>query len=614
MTGSVFISYRREGSSGAARLISDRLKARLGTNNVFIDVTDILPGVDWHDRLTAAVNSCEILLTVIGTNWLTCTDTNGARRLDDPNDYVRIEIETALNRDIPVVPVLVERAVLPKSDNLPDSLKKLPFRQGTTITPERFYSDSDLLGDSLDKILTKQREDTIWAERTENQKKIFSVVTESNITYLIDTIVQEFTKQEVDNIVLLTLGQEHYDKCADYNSGNLCDIRKLVEHLIGRRILFQFLNAIKTAKPTIEALAKALEPFGSMLHSPTESQVVSDVRSGLQVLNELRDDPSAPVIATERIGYSEKHLTSLGSDLEKLRAYKILHDTLQKMQMTIYPQLRQLMIRLRVEDRGLIVDQIRTHIDSLTILVQEAARGANALKDIPARCTPEKKWINNLTVIIGDLESALQNDEIIVGEHARRAVLQLRNLIRTNPVRVNQVLREAAETLPLKDLMSLFTQISLISELSIRQKYVLDVARASLEFLYVSLQSRVALHSQWQDLETELWGADDEFEQEAPTVSDEISALWYNIRQKIEPLWNLDPGQEWVLTTKQYATAFESFQNTSGDEFRKAKYNYDRFKFHARRQFFSVDGALGDFCGGIVKIGEPITDLTTRAE
>jgi TIR domain len=157
--GGVFISYRREGSSAAAKAISDQLKIQLGTKNVFIDVADITPGSDWRDTLVSAVVECEMLLAIIGVNWITCATPIGVRRIDDENDYLRIEIETALTRNIPVIPVLVERALLPGSDCLPDTLKKLPFRQGSTITSERFESDIQVLVSDVGRILSKRRED-----------------------------------------------------------------------------------------------------------------------------------------------------------------------------------------------------------------------------------------------------------------------------------------------------------------------------------------------------------------------------------------------------------------------------------------------------------------------
>jgi hypothetical protein len=189
-------------------------------------VADITPGSDWRDTLVSAVVECEMLLAIIGVNWITCATPIGVRRIDDENDYLRIEIETALTRNIPVIPVLVERALLPGSDCLPDTLKKLPFRQGSTITPERFESDIQVLVSDVGRILSKRREDAIWETKSENQKKLESTVTSSALSLMIDTIIQEFDPDELDNIVLFSFGQETYDECFDDISVGRCNIRK----------------------------------------------------------------------------------------------------------------------------------------------------------------------------------------------------------------------------------------------------------------------------------------------------------------------------------------------------------------------------------------------------
>src|SRR5574337_1156833 len=112
MTGGVFISYRREDSGGYAGRIYDRLTSRLGRENVFFDVDTIPPGRDFVEVLSERVAKCDALLAVIGKHWVVSADSNNRRRLDDPNDFVRIEIEAALNRNVPVIPVLVDGAAM----------------------------------------------------------------------------------------------------------------------------------------------------------------------------------------------------------------------------------------------------------------------------------------------------------------------------------------------------------------------------------------------------------------------------------------------------------------------------------------------------------------------
>ena len=145
MSGGVFISYRREDSRGFAGRIYDRLSDRLGSENIFFDVDNIAPGLDFVEVLTERVASCDALVAVIGKDWLASVDRTGRRRLDDAEDFVRVEIEAALKRGVRVIPVLVENAAMPQAEELPESLRKLARRQGIAIDHARFNSDVERL-------------------------------------------------------------------------------------------------------------------------------------------------------------------------------------------------------------------------------------------------------------------------------------------------------------------------------------------------------------------------------------------------------------------------------------------------------------------------------------
>ena len=102
--GRIFMSYRREETAYPAGWLFDRLVSHFGRDQVFKDVDSIELGDDFAEVITTAVESCEVLLALIGNRWLTATGRDGRRRLDDPNDFVRVEIEVALTRDVRVIP------------------------------------------------------------------------------------------------------------------------------------------------------------------------------------------------------------------------------------------------------------------------------------------------------------------------------------------------------------------------------------------------------------------------------------------------------------------------------------------------------------------------------
>jgi hypothetical protein len=153
MMGGIFISYRREDTQHAAGRLVDCLSLTFGTDQLFFDIDTIEPGLDFKKVVSQKVQACDVLLAVIGTNWLSSSDQAGARRLDNPKDYVRIEIEAALARDIRVIPVLIDAALMPSDDDLPDTLRSLTNRNAVRLVHERFASDAVGLTQALAKVV-----------------------------------------------------------------------------------------------------------------------------------------------------------------------------------------------------------------------------------------------------------------------------------------------------------------------------------------------------------------------------------------------------------------------------------------------------------------------------
>jgi len=154
----IFLSYRREDAEGeAGRLFADLVK-HFGDDKVFMDVAAIEPGRDFRKVIDENVASCGVLLALIGPHWVDAQDAGGKRRLDDPMDFVRLETASALKRDIPVVPVLVHEAKMPRAEHLPEDLKELCFRNGVELTHARWDSDVQVLIKALGKCVGEQVE------------------------------------------------------------------------------------------------------------------------------------------------------------------------------------------------------------------------------------------------------------------------------------------------------------------------------------------------------------------------------------------------------------------------------------------------------------------------
>jgi hypothetical protein len=138
----IFISYRRDDTSGEAGHLSADLGKRFGRENVFIDIDTIAPGVDFETRISQALSACRVMFVLIGNHWLNATLADGTRRLDDERDYVRKEIATGLRRpDVQVVPVLVEGTVMPSADQLPKDIVELAKRNAVELSNKRWRYD-----------------------------------------------------------------------------------------------------------------------------------------------------------------------------------------------------------------------------------------------------------------------------------------------------------------------------------------------------------------------------------------------------------------------------------------------------------------------------------------
>jgi hypothetical protein len=146
----VFISYRRDDSLDTVGRIHDRLRERIDDAHVFLDVDDQSAGEDYRQAIERALDRAVVMFVVIGPHWLSMVDGAGRRRLDNPADMVRIEIESALRRGTHIIPLLVEGAVMPAAADLPESLRPMSFFNAVPVRPDPdFSADMQRLIDTL---------------------------------------------------------------------------------------------------------------------------------------------------------------------------------------------------------------------------------------------------------------------------------------------------------------------------------------------------------------------------------------------------------------------------------------------------------------------------------
>ncbi|MFK8014085.1 MAG: toll/interleukin-1 receptor domain-containing protein [Gammaproteobacteria bacterium] len=148
----IFISYRRNDTSGYSRLLYERLGREFGSDEIFMDVESLRePGMDFVDAINDGVGRCSVLICLIGRQWLQ-TGTDGNRRIDNPEDFVRLEIGSALQRNVRVIPVVVEGAAIPTAEDLPQDLQALARRQALNLSHEDWEYDVGKLVSALSNI------------------------------------------------------------------------------------------------------------------------------------------------------------------------------------------------------------------------------------------------------------------------------------------------------------------------------------------------------------------------------------------------------------------------------------------------------------------------------
>lgn len=204
----ILISYRREDSADVTGRIYDRL-IKVFPQSVFRDVDSIPLGVDFRAYLDEQVAKCNMFLAVIGLDWLRGKGRKGKSRLEDPGDFVRIEIESALKRQIPVIPVLVGGAKIPPAERLPSSIEDLSYRNGLVVRPDPdFHKDMDRLIIHLKRQVSAQSETNAESDtRTILISKDKKQVAETQLTAGPDSL----TKRERELIRLRRQGLSNKD-------------------------------------------------------------------------------------------------------------------------------------------------------------------------------------------------------------------------------------------------------------------------------------------------------------------------------------------------------------------------------------------------------------------
>ena len=197
MAGKIFINYRRGDDAGYSGRLFDRLQEVFEPQRLFMDVDNIAPGLDFVRVLNERIAECDVMLAVIGKHWLDARYASGARRLDNPRDFVRVEIASALNQGKRVIPVLVGDAAMPNERELPDDLRPLVTRNAVRLTHERFRTDTlgliKALQQSFDEVETERLR--LPAERQTSRFRTAPLIAGAVVLLMVGTAAYWFAEK-----------------------------------------------------------------------------------------------------------------------------------------------------------------------------------------------------------------------------------------------------------------------------------------------------------------------------------------------------------------------------------------------------------------------------------
>ena len=339
MSGGVFISYRRNDAASAARAIYDHLANAFGANAVFHDFAVLQPGDKWGAILEERLQSCNVLLAIIGNKWL-------SDRLSEPTDYVKLEIETALKRDVRVIPILVDGAAAPDGLALPEALKAISGRQWIRIPPEDPPVGYRAVSSAVERTLRRMDSPRRAEDANPNSVKLSR---QDAITKLGAFLAKFFpNNNSVLELLEMTFGEPLLKSLSD-NKTN--DVNAILVNVIDRGEMTQFLKAVIAASPQPIQPEQINCELGSLVGLETVStdESVETVKAGLERVQQLRTNEHIGTEINECVRLSQKYLNDLAYDLKMLQAYKNLHDILQRIQFQ-YDSIVDEVIRLR-EDK-----------------------------------------------------------------------------------------------------------------------------------------------------------------------------------------------------------------------------------------------------------------------
>lgn len=354
----------------------------------------------------------------------------------------------------------------------------------------------------------------------------------------------------------------------------------------------------------LRELVGRLLPDALALVPPAEHEkaLLESAQGGVSALDRLRNDPAVRA----RLSEAAVDLKSISANLTLLAAYKNLHDVLHDVQLRIYPQI--------VDEIGSMADNPDSGL-SLTIHARDLSTLAAKAKDLAAGfpdaglAGPEKTWSAGLDALATQLYAAGNEDK---QPQAKVALMQLKQLLRFHPTRLNNSLVSAARQIPIGKLIETMKVAAATLADTDPERQSLADAVTALEALMRDIQFQVEEHEAWQLVESNLWVSEEALQRDDQLAADEISALWPMLTSQVEAIWAKTPGA-WMDDLKRFAEDFGTACPipASSPFAREARRAFKRYVYLSRVQFYVVDRALQSRCVDVATLSQPLRALIT---
>ena len=287
----IFVSYRRDDSSGYATLLYDQLASRYGERNVFMDVDSLEPGKDYGASIHDRVDTCDVMIALIGPRWLTVADTAGGRRLDDPEDWVRAEVSSALARDVRVIPVLVDGAAMPGARELPEPMAGLARREALALSNRHVRQDMRRLNEAIDDELDARGRGSPWRSLRDRLGARGLAIAAAVVAALLALAAGTVVRSGADDVSGLRQFAASVDGTLEQAKPSRVEISALVTELRDgsaptkdQRLRF---GHVITNRQTLTRVARRLEPPNDLARS-AKADLVASFRASLAVDRKLQ--------------------------------------------------------------------------------------------------------------------------------------------------------------------------------------------------------------------------------------------------------------------------------------------------------------------------------------